>query len=183
MGDLASYLRNININTGNNLCVIGAACYGLRAIMPLSLTEASPFYVLLAPEEAVLLGFLASNIPPFYRMLFECGSIDSSYSRYLSDKFKFFHCEKMLFIVIAKYINEQCRGKGARERREKLLTEIFSHGAEKTPEKLKEIRAALKSGLKPDQLLLDRYANKFLIGRQCSFNMGELLQFLDENIT
>jgi hypothetical protein len=177
---LAENLRLINISAGNNLAVVGATCYGLHAIKPLSLTMATPFYLLLSPEEEVTAGFLEENVPSFYRSLFEIGSIDSAFAHHLSEKFKFFHCEKMLFLVISRYITQQCKGKGGAARRERLLTEIFSQGMENTSENRKKIRAMLKNGLQPNQSLIDRFAGRFLIGRQCSFNITDLLDFVGD---
>jgi hypothetical protein len=176
---LAEKLQAINIHTKNNLAVVGATCFGLHAIKPISLQTAAPFFLLLAPEEKVKVGFLEDNVPNFYRRLFELGSIDEAYSRHLSDKFKYFHCEKLLFIVIARYLKEKCKGKGGAARRERLITEIFSHGMEKAPNNLKRVRKLLKDGLRPDQSLLDRYAGRFLIGRQCSFSMTDLESFIE----
>jgi len=172
-------LQGLNQATGNNLVVIGAACFGLRSIMPIKLDKPAPFFVLLAPEEEVYVGFLEDNAVRFYRELFASGSLDAAYSRYLSDEFKYFHCEKMLFIVVAKYIRAGCKGKSAQERRERLLTEVFSQGMEKTAVNLRSVRKKIKEGLKPDQALLDRYAKTFLVGRKCSFSMQQLLEFLD----
>lgn len=178
---LAGNLQAINIHTKNNLAVVGATCFGLHAIKPISLQTAAPFFLLLAPEEKVEVGFLEDNVPNFYRGLFEFGSIDAAYSQHLSDKFKYFHCEKMLFIVIARYLKEQCKGKGGAARRERLMTEIFSQGMEKTPDNLKQVRKILKGGLRPDQSLLDRYAGRFLIGRKCSFSMADLENFIESD--
>lgn len=176
---LSVLLREINLHTRNNLCVVGSTCFGLRAIMPIKLDEATPFFLLLAPEQEVKTGFLEKSMALFYRELFESGSIDGAYSRYLSDKFKYFHCEKMLFIVIARYIKEGCKGKTAQERRERLLTDVFSQGMEKTTDNLQNIRKKIKDGIRPDQALLDRYARKFLINRPCSFNIEQLMNVLD----
>lgn len=177
--DLYRSLQVLNKKTGNNLVVIGAACFGLRSIMPIKLDKPAPFFVLLAPEEEVSVGFLEDNAVCFYRELFASGSVDAAYSLYLSDEFKYFHCEKMLFIVVAKYIKAGCQGKSAQERRERLLTEVFSQGMEKTENNLRSVRNKIKEGLKPDQALLDRYAETFLVGRTCSFSMQQLLAFLD----
>ncbi len=178
---LAEKLRVINIHTKNNLAVVGATCFGLRAIKPISLQTATPFFLLLAPEEEVTVGFLEKNVPNFYQALFKLGSIDAAYSQHLSDKFNYFHCEKMLFIVIARYLKEQCKGKGGAARRERLITEIFSQGMKNTPDNLKQVRKMLKDGLRPDQSLLDRYAERFLIGRQCSFSMADIESFIESD--
>lgn len=177
--ELAECLRRLNTATGNNLCVVGAACFGLRAIMPVKLDQPTPFFLLLAPENEVSVGFLEKNVPAFYRELFHSGSIDRAYSCYLSDEFKYFHCEKMLFIVIARYILEGCKGKSGEARRERLLTEVFMQGKEKTEENLKDVRRKIKEELRPNQAFLDRYVKTFLINRTCSFNMDQLLTFVN----
>lgn len=177
--ELGGLLRQINISTVNNLCVIGAACFSLQAIMPTKLDQAAPFFILLAPESEVRIGFLEDNIPAFFDRLFTYGSLDDAYSRYLSAVFRYFHCEKLLFIVVARYIKKGCKGKSAAKRRERLMTEVFMQGMENTKENRLAIRTKLKIGLKPDQSLLDRYARAFLVGKSCSFTMEQLLAFLD----
>lgn len=177
--ELGSLLQHINISTLNNLCVIGATCFSLRAISPAKLNQAAPFFVLLAPEQEVKVGFLEDNLPVFFDRLFTHGSLDNAYSHHLSEAFRYFHCEKMLFIVLARYIMASCKGKPATERRERLMTEVFMHGMQNTPANRKTVRTKLKTGLKPDQVLLDRYARTFLVGRSCSFTMEQLLAYLD----
>lgn len=178
-GELYSNLQDLNQATRNNLVVFGAACFSLRSILSIKLDKPAPFFVLLAPEETVCVGFLEDNTVRFYREFFASANLYSAYNQYLSDKFKYFHCEKMLFIVVAKYIKAGCKGKSAQERREQLLTEVFSQGMEKTEDNLRSVRNKIKEGLKPDQALLDRYAKVFLVDRKCSFNMQQLLEFLD----
>ena len=177
--DLGALLQQINVSTLNNLCVIGAACFSLRAIATAKLDQAAPFFVLLAPEHEVNVDFLEVNIPAFFDRLFTHGSLDDAYSRYLSETFRYFHCEKMLFIAVARYIKAACKGKPVAERRERLMTEVFMQGMENTQANRNAIRANLKKGLKPNQALLDRYARTFLVGRSCSFTMEQLLAFLD----
>lgn len=176
---LAEHLRKLNISTKNNLCVVGATCFGLRAITPISISSATPFYILLAPEHTVNLGFLEKNIPAFYRDLFDPDGLEAAYSKNLAGEFKYYHCEKMLFIVLARYISKQCIGKGKKTRIEKLLTEVFLSGREKTPEALKEVRGLLKAGIRPDQSLVDRYTEQFLIGKKCSFSIDQILEAIN----
>lgn len=111
--------------------------------------------------------------------MFTYGNLDDAYTRHLSEAFRYFHCEKMLFIVVARYIDAACRGKPLTERRERLMTEVFMQGMKNTQVNRRAIRAKLKKGLKPNQALLDRYAKTFLVGRSCSFTMEQLLAFLD----
>jgi len=178
--ELSALLQQINVSTLNNLCVIGAACFSLRAIAPTKLDQAAPFFVLLAPEQEVNVGFLEDNLPAFFDHLFTHGSLDEAYRRHLAEPFKYFHCEKMLLIVLARYIKSACKGKPAAKRRERLMTEVFMQGLENTQANRKEIREKLKAGLKPSQALLDKYARTFLIGRSCSFTMEQVLALLEE---
>lgn len=177
---IAECLRKLNTCTGNNLCVIGTSCFGIWAIKPIKLDQPTPFFILLAPEEEVTVGFLEENIVAFYSAMFEFRSIDIAYRQYLS-RFTYFHCERMLIIVMARYIKKGCKGSSAQERRQYLLTEVFMHGQEKTPENLRDIRAKIKQHLTPTQELLDRYAQIFLINKPCSFNMDQLLGFIEED--
>jgi hypothetical protein len=177
--ELGALLQQINVSTLNNLCVIGAACFSLRAIAPAKLNQAAPFFVLLAPEQTVNVGFLEDNIPAFFDRLFRHGSLDDAYSHCLSEGFRYFHCEKMLFIVVARYIKEACKGKPVAERRERLMADVFMQGMENTQANRKAVRTKLKAGLKPNQALLDRYARTFLVDRSCSFTMEQLMAFLD----
>ncbi|MBN3342776.1 hypothetical protein H5A44_10070 [Pectobacterium brasiliense] len=177
--ELSALLQQINVSTLNNLCVIGAACFSLHAISPTKLDQAAPFFVLLAPEQEVNVGFLEKNLPAFFDHLFTHGSLDDAYNCHLFEAFKYFHCEKMLFIVVARYIKAGCKGKPAAMRRERLMTEVFMQGMQNTKANRKAIRKKLKAGLKPNQALLDRYAQTFLVGRSCSFTIEQLLAFLD----
>jgi len=179
--DLGAFLRTINVSTRNNLCVLGAACFSLRAIASSTLNQAVPFFVLLAPEQEVNTGFLEENIGAFFDCLFTRGSLDDAHTSHLSPTFKYFHCEKMLFIAVARYILSACKGKALAERRERLMTEVFMQGMDNTRANRKSVRAKLKAGLKPDQALLDRYVRTFLIGHSCSFTMDQLLAFLSSD--
>lgn len=177
---LITHLKELNKATHNNLIVVGAACYGLRAITSIKINDPVPFFVLLAPEGEVSLGFVEDNIPAFYRELFHSGELDPAYNKYLSNELKYFHCERMLFLVLLKYIKSSCKGKSARERREYLLTEILSQELERNKDNMKIVRKKIKDGIKPDKSLLDRYVKTFLVGKPCSFNIDQLLDFIEE---
>lgn len=174
---LADHLGALNVATGNNLCVVGAACYGLKAISSMSLERPTPFFLLLAPEEEVSMGFLEDNIPAFYRELFISGVL-IPYERYLEPHFSYFHCERVLFEAIARYIQKGCKGKSGKERRERLLTEMFMTGIPNTKQNRRVMRRQIKAKLKPGPEILDRYARTFLAGKPCSFDFDELLSFV-----
>ena len=173
-------LKTINIATQNNLCVVSGACFGLHAIKQVTVTEPCPFYMLIGPEQEVTFGFLEDHIAAFYAEVFLSADIMKAYESHLATQLKVFHCEKMLVIALARYIRKSCRGKGGSERRERLMSEIFMHGRERTPENLREVRLQLKSGLRPTQNLVDRFAGRFLIGKQCGFTLDDLMNAIKQ---
>ncbi|MEE4957058.1 hypothetical protein V2K54_13340 [Pseudomonas alliivorans] len=176
---ISKKLRTVNSATGNNLCIIGAACYGLTLLKHVDLRAHTPFYILLAPEKKVQAGFLEDNLPKFYVELLSSGVIDEVYEKHLASRFNYFHSEKVLAIHLANYIKLGCIGKPAAERRERLLTEMLSEGMEYTKENLQSARKHLKAGLKPNQELLERYAAPFLGNRTCTLKIDELLELLE----
>ncbi|MEO7067391.1 MAG: hypothetical protein ABI114_10820 [Rhodanobacter sp.] len=180
--EVASLLRSINVETGNNLCVIGSACYALHAIKPINLHDPTPFFVLLAPEHLVFPSFLAEKLPRFFEMIFTENSIDLAFKQHLSYQFKYFHCGKLLAEVLATYVEKGLVGRSAQKRRERLLTEIILTGTPPTRENLRNIRRQLKDGLKPTQALLDKYAEPFMIGKPCGFTIEDILNFVEEKI-
>ena len=62
-------LRAINCQTGNNLLVMAAVCFGLYAIKETIITDHTPFYMLIAPEEPVTFGDLMDQTFPFFQNL------------------------------------------------------------------------------------------------------------------
>ncbi|MDE2083905.1 MAG: hypothetical protein KGI64_03490, partial [Xanthomonadaceae bacterium] len=102
--DLGNKLRCINVHMHNNLAVVGATCFGLQAIKSVSLDMPAPFFLLLAPPKKVFEHFLEEHIPAFYRSVFELQPVNEAHLQHLAPEFRYFHCEKMLFIVIARYI-------------------------------------------------------------------------------
>src|ERR1700726_99714 len=62
-------LRAINRQTGNNLLVMAAVCFGLYAIKETIITDHTPFYMLIAPEERVTFGDLMDQTFPFFQNL------------------------------------------------------------------------------------------------------------------
>ncbi len=175
---LGQALRPLNVVTRNNLVVLGGACHALFAIRSVDIHSATPFFALLAPEEEVLSGFLEERVVPFYEELFrQGGSLDTAYER-LGPPFRYEHCEKLLFIVLARYIKSGLKGKNLQERRERLLTEVFQGRGDSAPESLRQAREVLRGGLRPTQDLVDRYASAFLCGRPCSFGIAELLEMV-----
>jgi hypothetical protein len=174
---LGHAIRDLNAATGNKLLVVGGACYALSAISTIDLHRSTPFFALLAPEGEVQIGLLEDRIVRFYSELFETGSLDQAFE-HLGEPFRYIHCEKVLFIVLARYLKQGLMGSALSERRERLLTEVFLAGADKSPEALRQARASIKAGLKPTQDLVNRYAGPFLCNRPCSFTIDDLLELV-----
>lgn len=174
---LYNKLRRINITTANNLCVISTCCFGFHMIKSLRITEACPFYMLIAPEREITLGFIEDSVFKFYRDVFLQGGIIEYYERYLSNSMKIFHSEKVLAIVLSRYIGESCIGKGGAERRERLLTDVLASGVPGNRSNKRLIRKSLKGLLQPSQALVDRFVETFLLGKQVGFNIDDLTSF------
>jgi hypothetical protein len=173
-GDLIAKLRTINVITQNNLCVVSAACCSLNAIRPLKITEPCPFLLLVAPEREVSFGFVEDNIVSFYQKLFDGLDIMNAFNETLVPTFRLFHSERMLAVVIAKYIRDSCIGKGGELRREVLLTRALSGGHPNNRHNKRKIRKAAKTMVKPSQRLIDEYVEIFLIGKKVGFTITDL---------
>jgi hypothetical protein len=57
-----------------------------------------------------------------------------------------------------------------------VVPAILLEGRRRTKDNLKQLRAAIKTGLKPTQAMLDRFAGTFLIGKPINVTMEELLR-------
>lgn len=178
--ELVAWLRKINIRTRNNLCVVAASCYGLNMIRPISIHNAVPFYCLIAPEQEVSLGFVDEKMSLFYRRLLEKGSLEDAF-RAIEEPFKQFHCEKMLAIVLAKYIKQQCKGAGFRKRKEQLITGAVACGVPRTEESLKHLRQLVKENIRPSEHLIQKYASQFLIGKEFPVSLDQITRMIEES--
>jgi hypothetical protein len=148
---LAGKLRGINVATGNNTCVIAASCFAFHAIKQVSIARASPFFVLVAPEDKATVGFLEAKTAAFYAELLSTLDIMEAIANHLTPAMKTFHCERMFMIGLARYILRYCVGKGATERRESLLTDSIS--VTKSHGDMRAMRKSIKNAIKPDQAL------------------------------
>lgn len=176
---LVEKFRRINIATGNNLVVVAAACFGLHAIKQTTITRPVPFFMMIAPEHTINVGFLESRIYPFFLQMLSGKDVVAAYRDNLEPQMRMFHCVKIFLVSMAKYIDRQCKGKGGEQRRERLLTDILLEGRGRTTKNLRQIRAEMKGGLKPSQAMLDRFAEAFLIGKPLNASMEDLLREID----
>lgn len=178
--ELVAWLRRINKRTRNNLCVVAASCYGLQMIRPISIHNAVPFYCLIAPEKEVSLGFVDQKMSLFYRQLLEKGSLEDAF-REIEGEFQQFHCEKMLTIVLTKYIKQQCKGAGFMKRKEQLISGAVARGAPRTAESLKRLRHLIRETIRPSESLIQKYASQFLIGREYPVSLDQITRLIEES--
>jgi hypothetical protein len=167
-------LRDINVASGGNLCVIAGVCYAFHSLREASILQPSPVNILIAPDTEVRTGILEDNLFGFYKALFSGLDIGRAQQAHLHDPFKLFNAERFFVISLCKYIRNACKGKGAAERREKLLTDVLLTGRARTSQNMRAIRKQIKRSVKPDEAALDKYAQTFLLGRPCPFSIEQL---------
>ena len=172
---LVEQLRPINVATGNNLCVVSAACFGMHAIMEINISTAAPFFALIAPENTVTFGFVEKRTVPFYEAVFKGLDVVSAHEKHLVPSFKLFLSEKMLIVGLTKYVRNHCLGKGRRRRVEDLVTRAVSTGMPNTPRNRRMARRTAKQLIKPDQALVDRYEQSFLMDKKLGVTIQEIL--------
>lgn len=182
--ELADALRAINVATGNNLCCVFGACFGLWFSTALRLSLPSPYYLTIAPENLVYVDVLEARVAPFYRALFEGGHITRAYEDVLKPELKIFYCKKILFEALGNYVATSCTGRAARERFERTVTRLLRQDgiSQPTGVQLRSVRTEVEAALKPSQLLIDHYASTFLIGRPPGFGYSDLKKRVDSEI-
>jgi hypothetical protein len=172
---LVNRLRPINVATCNNLCVVSAACFGLRAIRTVNIGSPAPFFALIAPENTVTFGFVEQRTLPFYEAVFRGLDVVSAHEQHLAPDFKLFLCEKMLLVGLTKYVCNYCMGKGRKKRLEELLTQAVAGGLPNTLENRRIARRTAKKHIRPDQALIDRYTQTFLIGKKVDVTIKQIV--------
>jgi hypothetical protein len=139
--------------------------------------DACPFYMLIAPQNEITAGFLEDNLFNFYSNAFTALNIVEPYERCLAKSMALFHCEKMLAIVLSRYIGDSCIGRGGAARRECLLTEVLLKGVPSNRANKSLLRKSLKRMTRSTQALVDRLVDSFLLGKKVGFNVDDLLTF------
>lgn len=172
---LVEKLRPINVATGNNLCVVSAACFAMHAIKEISIGSSAPFFALIAPENTVSFGFVERCTVPFYEAVFKGLDIVSAHEQHLAPSFKLFLCEKMLLVGLMKYVRNYCMGKGRKKRIEDLLTKAVADGLPNTRQNRRIARHKTKQFIKPGQDLIERYVQTFLIGKKVDVTIKQII--------
>lgn len=173
---LADQLRIINRATQNNLSCVFATCYGYHICRQISLSQATPFYLLLAPPEIVHEGFLEAQTMAFYRRASESSNITRAYRETLSKEMMLYHCQGLFLESLATYVAQSCTGEAKRLRFEDTLTRSLDHHgiAKANRQQLRKHRGHIKKGLKPGQKIINHYAPTFLIGRTPQFSYQDV---------
>jgi hypothetical protein len=183
--DLVVSLSAINVATRNNLSVISGACFSMEAAAPrqVTLSEPCPFFILIAPKNEVLSGFLEDNTVAFYKSLFDKGEIVEAHARHLAPNLELFHCETMLAYMLASYVVDYCTGKGGNKRREQLLTKAVAANYVQNRHDRRKIRRGAKLWTRPTQAMIERFANgfaqKFLMGKPLGFDIHDVMKLTE----
>jgi hypothetical protein len=175
---ICSYLREINILSGNNLCVMSAACFSYHLLYELEIDEATPFFILIAPQDMISFGFTEDNTLNFYKAVFSSEDLIETYEKYLRPQMSLYHSEKMLAIVIGRYFKQKCLGKGGRERKEDLVSKAIALGTPNTRFQRRRLRKAVKEAIRPTPQLIEKYAATFLVGKPLPFSFSDFMDLV-----
>jgi hypothetical protein len=173
---LAHRLRQINIATENNLCVISAACFGFYITQQNTILQPVMFYLLIGPTKTVSFGFAEENLFLFYKDVFTQQNIISAYHQYLAPQMGLFHSEKLFTVAMKRYFRFKCMGRGAQKRIERLVSEQIQ--MPNNLNTLKQIRAKVKKTIKPSEATFRKYAILFLIGKEPSVTFDHIIRFI-----
>lgn len=157
--ELAGPLRALNRATGNNLNVVMACCYGFHGIVPIRITDVTPFLHLVGPEETESAGTIQASMPGFYRALFMHGSIEAGVNA-LPKSFRLFYAEKVLVISFLRYLVVGTRGTGKAERIERLLTELTGRRPDLD---VNATRKTLRTLITPENANFEQFKARFLL--------------------
>jgi hypothetical protein len=171
---LVEKLRNINRITGNNLCVVSCACFSFHVVSELDINQTAPFFILLAPEQEIAAGDIEANIVSFYHDVLDREDLVTSHKRWFPKALRLFHCEKMLAIVLAKYINNAGLGQQREKRKEELVTRALDDGIPRNRHNLRELRKRADDLIKVNEALIQRFAPTFLSGKQPGFTVKQI---------
>lgn len=180
---LADALRQINVATRNNLCVVSAACFGFYVADKVTILKPVPFYLLIGPPGSVTFWYVESALIAFYQQLFQTSNIMEAYEINLSDQMKLFHSETLLVVAMARYFRQNCMGKAAKRRIEGLVTKAVALGQPSSPAGLKNMRENARDMIKPSDATFQKYASHFLVGKVPGVTFEEVMAFVRENAT
>jgi hypothetical protein len=173
---LLDCFREININMGNSLVVVSTACFGFHMLAQgeLVLTKPTPFLAIVASENEVPAGLLEERTVPFYRDLLERQDISGSSEHIWGDKLRPWRAEMFMFETLLNYVLRFTKGKGLRERRERILTEGRKQGII-TDANISFFRKLARESLKPHPRIIARTRREFFLNRPIGFTFQSLM--------
>ncbi len=177
---VADKFRSINVATGNNLCVISGACFSFEVVRQVDVNQPAPFFILVAPQTEVTAGILEASVLGFYRDILGREDLISAHERWFTDRLRLFHCERMLGVVLLRYIDMACKGKNADDRREYLVSMAMKNGLANTRKNRRMARSFARKKSKPSEDLINRFVDTFLIGKRPNFTINQLNRFVDD---
>jgi hypothetical protein len=173
---LKDSLRRINIATGNNLCVISAACFGFHQALESEISEPSIFYLLIGPEEKTHFHFVESALFAFYKQVFDNSEIIDAFETHLKAEMRLFHSEQMLVRAMSDYFVKYCMGDAAEQRVSELLARSAVEASKMAPEKLEAITKQVRKKIEPSADTFQKYAEIFLIGKSPGVTFEEVME-------
>jgi hypothetical protein len=177
---VAGRFRLINGIVGNNLCVISSTCFSFHVVKEIDVKKASPFFILLAPECEIMAGDIEENVIGFYRDMLNESDILTAQERWFPTQLRVFHCERMLAIVLARYINDAAVGKQKERRKEHLITMAVKLGIPASRQNLRAMRKLAEKGITPTEALIDRFMPTFLAGKRPGFTIAALKTMVEK---
>jgi hypothetical protein len=120
---------------------------------------------------------MEDNILKFYRAAFDSEDVMAAYKKFLAKELSVFHSERMLMIILTKYIRNYCMGRKAKDRREDILTRVLAMGLPNTLANRQYVRRFARRGIRPSQALIDHYARRFLIGKSIPISVEKLMSY------
>jgi len=158
--------QQINKVSFNNLSIVLASCFGFYSILEIDIREVSPCYMLIGCDAEVSAGFINDYFPEFYENLLTTNNVNIAFD-YIKMYYKMYVSEQILAIAFAEYLYEYCKGKGRKNRIEKLITEYRKTHTNSVFD-LTTIRKYFKNATKPDLNEFGMHFNRFLMGNHRS---------------
>jgi hypothetical protein len=163
---LSPYLRVINVGTGFNLVVVGAACYGITAYTTFDVTNVAPFVLAIGFSEAILASSLRRVISELYRGLFSSSKtniadiIDDANRERLEDDIATLRC--MTCLDLGKALAVQAaleEWNESNEEREAHISRLLDRARETDPSKTREEVITWQKNYGPTamQMVIDKW--------------------------
>lgn len=175
---MVEMFREINVATGNGLCVISLACFGFHIIEAVDFGKPAPFYALVASEREIAAGDIEERALRFYRRVFEVQDLGPVCEEVWRDSPRLWLAEKYLFEVLVNYVVKTTRGRFARERLERMVSKAREEGL--PDNELSAFRKFIKEGLKPRPIIIENYGKRFFIARPIVFTFKQVMSAADK---